>query len=118
LSKNSSASIVTIDDDGVAYPALLNTRTHAIKKLAQGSSVVSDLSSVNGHTAVLSSNDTSPTEVYALEGERDQAFEWLNRSVALGNENRPLFEHDPNLTRLREDGRFAALLAQINRGEN
>lgn len=69
LSKNSSASIVTIDDDGVAYPALLNTRTHAIKKLAQGSSVVSDLSSVNGHTAVLSSNDTSPTEVYALEGE-------------------------------------------------
>jgi len=56
--------------------------------------------------------------VYALEGERDQAFEWLNRSVALGNENRPLFEHDPNLTRLREDGRFAALLAQINRGEN
>jgi dipeptidyl aminopeptidase/acylaminoacyl peptidase len=69
LSKNSSASIVTIDDDGVAYPALLNIRTHAIKKLAQGSSVVSDLSSVNGHTAVLSSNDTSPTEVYALEGE-------------------------------------------------
>jgi dipeptidyl aminopeptidase/acylaminoacyl peptidase len=69
LSKNSSASIVTIDDDGVAYPALLNTRTHAIKKLAQGSSVVSDLSSANGHTAVLSSNDTSPTEVYALEGE-------------------------------------------------
>ena len=25
--------------------------------------------------------------VYALEGARDEAFEWLKRSVALGNEN-------------------------------
>lgn len=55
--------------------------------------------------------------VYALEEELDQAFEWLNRSVALGNENRPLFDHDPNLARLREDGRFAAVMAQITRGE-
>src|SRR6266536_2467380 len=47
--------------------------------------------------------------VYALEGERDQAIEWLHRSVALGNENKPLFEHDPNLSSLREDGRFKEL---------
>src|SRR6266513_2035468 len=39
--------------------------------------------------------------VYALEGERDQAFEWLERSAALGNENKPCFEHDPNLASLR-----------------
>jgi dipeptidyl aminopeptidase/acylaminoacyl peptidase len=70
LSKDPSTFIATVDDDGIAYPVLLNTRTHAVKKLIQGSSVVSDLSSVNGRTAVLSSNDTSPTEVYALEGER------------------------------------------------
>jgi dipeptidyl aminopeptidase/acylaminoacyl peptidase len=69
LNKDPSAVIVTIDDDGISYPVLLNTRTHAVKKLPQGLSVVSDLSTVNGHTAVLSSNDTSPTEVYALEGE-------------------------------------------------
>jgi dipeptidyl aminopeptidase/acylaminoacyl peptidase len=69
LNKGSSTLIVTIDDDGAAYPVLLNTRTHAVKKLAQGLSVVSELSTVNGHTAVLSSNDTSPAEVYALEGE-------------------------------------------------
>jgi serine/threonine-protein kinase len=55
--------------------------------------------------------------VYALEGEREQAFEWLQRSVKLGNENKPLFEHDPNLAALHDDGRFAALLAQITRGE-
>jgi len=55
--------------------------------------------------------------VYALEGDLDQAFEWLQRSVKLGNENKPLFEHDPNLAALREDQRFATLLAQITRGE-
>jgi len=55
--------------------------------------------------------------VHALEGEREEAFEWLQRSVKLGNENKPLFEHDPNLAALREDQRFATLLAQITRGE-
>jgi dipeptidyl aminopeptidase/acylaminoacyl peptidase len=69
LSQDPSALIAIIEDDGIAYPVLLNTRTHAIKKLTQGLSVVSDPSTVNGRTAVLSSNDTSPTEVYAFEGE-------------------------------------------------
>jgi serine/threonine-protein kinase len=45
--------------------------------------------------------------VYALENDLDQAFEWLQRSVALGNENRFLFAHDRNLAALRADARFA-----------
>jgi len=53
--------------------------------------------------------------VYALEGERDEAFEWLQRSVALGNENKPLFEHDPNLAKLRNDPRFEELIARVTR---
>jgi eukaryotic-like serine/threonine-protein kinase len=53
--------------------------------------------------------------VYALEGKSDEAFEWLDRSVALGNENRPLFENDPNLTSLRSDARFAQLIKRISR---
>jgi eukaryotic-like serine/threonine-protein kinase len=48
--------------------------------------------------------------VYALEDARDEAFAWLKRSVALGNENRPLFDRDPNLASLREDARFGGLL--------
>ena len=51
--------------------------------------------------------------VYALEDDLDQAFEWLQRSAALGNENRFLFEHDRNLASLREDPRFRQLLARI-----
>jgi thioredoxin-like negative regulator of GroEL len=51
--------------------------------------------------------------VYALEKDSEQAFDWLQRSVALGNENRFLFEHDRNLTSLREDPGFKQLLARI-----
>jgi serine/threonine-protein kinase len=53
--------------------------------------------------------------VFALEGAHDEAFEWLYRSVALGNENKPLFEHDPNLKGLRQDARFAKLITRITR---
>jgi len=53
--------------------------------------------------------------VYALEGQPDEAFGWLARSVALGNENRPLFENDPNLARLRSDARFGELITRISR---
>ena len=52
--------------------------------------------------------------VYALEGERDEAFNWLERSIALGNENKRCFEHDPNWARLRDDPRFTELMEQIS----
>ncbi|HJT67646.1 MAG TPA: protein kinase [Pyrinomonadaceae bacterium] len=51
--------------------------------------------------------------VYALEGLRNDAFEWLERSVALGNANRPCFENDPNLISLRDDPRFVELLKRL-----
>ncbi len=48
--------------------------------------------------------------VFALEGLQDEAFDWLRRSIALGNENKPWFERDPNLKTLREDARFAKMI--------
>ena len=57
----------------------------------------------------------SVASVYALEGDRDSAFEWLDRSVALGNENKPVFEHDPNLAGLRDDARWEDLIKRIMR---
>ncbi len=69
FNQDSATITATIDDDTTSYPVLINTRTRAIRKLVQGLSVVSDLSTAAGHTAVLASNDTSPTELYALEGE-------------------------------------------------
>src|SRR5256886_1014481 len=51
---------------------------------------------------------------YALADERDEAFEWLQRTVALGNENQPWFEHDPNWARMREDARFGELMRSVS----
>src|SRR5690349_1058402 len=51
--------------------------------------------------------------VYALEGLQADAFEWLERSISLGNANRPCFENDPNLVSLRADPRFAELLEKL-----
>jgi serine/threonine-protein kinase len=51
--------------------------------------------------------------VYALENEGDLAFEWLERSIALGNENKTWFESDPNWEGLRDDPRYQALMQKI-----
>jgi serine/threonine-protein kinase len=50
---------------------------------------------------------------YAVLGEREEAFRWLDRAITLGNENKPWFESDPNWEPLREDARFAELLRRI-----
>jgi eukaryotic-like serine/threonine-protein kinase len=55
----------------------------------------------------------SVASVYALEEARDEAFEWLARSIGLGNENRPCFENDPNWAALRDDARFTELMSKL-----
>lgn len=56
-------------------------------------------------------------QTYALLGEKDPAFKWLNRAVKLGNENKPRFETDPTLDSLRDDPRFEELLAKMSNGQ-
>lgn len=51
--------------------------------------------------------------VYALEGMPDAAFEWLEKSIALGNENSTAFKHDPNLSALRTEPRFKEIMQKI-----
>jgi serine/threonine-protein kinase len=54
--------------------------------------------------------------VYALEGLPGDAFEWLERSISLGNANRPCFANDPNWASLRKDPRFIELMKKVNYG--
>jgi len=55
----------------------------------------------------------SVASVYALEGMRDEAFQWLSRAIALGNENLLCFENDPNWAVLKDDQRFQNLMAHV-----
>ncbi|HRI04366.1 MAG TPA: protein kinase [Pyrinomonadaceae bacterium] len=54
---------------------------------------------------------------YALLGDTDLAFKWLNKAVKLGNQNRPYFENDTNVASLRDDPRWAELMEKMNNGE-
>ena len=90
----------------------------ALPAAGAGYALVSDVSATCGDHIRSHAYAVDPdiayavASVHALEGERDQAFEWLQRSVALGNENKPLFEHDPNLDNLRNNARFEAFMAR------
>ncbi len=54
---------------------------------------------------------------YAILGEKDLAFKWLNRAVKLGNQNKPHFERDKSIDLLRDDPRFADLMAKMINGD-
>jgi len=55
----------------------------------------------------------SVASVYALEGMRAEAIQWLGCAIALGNENYLCFENDPNWASLRGDEEFQNLLTAV-----
>jgi serine/threonine-protein kinase len=52
--------------------------------------------------------------VYAWGGERDKAFEWLDRSYAQRDAGLPYLMSDPLVAKLRDDPRYAAMLKRMN----
>jgi len=50
---------------------------------------------------------------YAMEGEYDEAFKWLERAINIGNENLQWFESNPVWESLRTDIRFIELMNRI-----
>jgi dipeptidyl aminopeptidase/acylaminoacyl peptidase len=63
------AIMVTVEDDGTAYPARIDLGSGNITREAPiGPSVVSSVSSQARHTALLNAGDSALAEVYALEG--------------------------------------------------
>jgi serine/threonine-protein kinase len=53
-------------------------------------------------------------EVYAWRGERDKAFEWLERAYAQGDGGFTFLRVDPLLHALPTDPRFAAFSRKMN----
>ena len=52
-------------------------------------------------------------EVYAWRGEKDKAFEWLDRAVAQHDGGLSFFKSDPLIASLRSDPRYAAVLRTL-----
>jgi tetratricopeptide (TPR) repeat protein len=51
--------------------------------------------------------------IYALLGDRQQALEWLKRTVDLGDVNYPWFERDKNYDSLRSDPEYQSIMAGV-----
>ena len=69
-----------IEDDGFQYPAQVVLASGAITHLID-STVVSELASAAGHTAVLASSDQSAVEVYALDAGKLRPLSSHNRAL-------------------------------------
>ena len=52
--------------------------------------------------------------VYGWRGERDRAFEWLDRSLAQDDPHLPNLKTDPLVAKLRDDPRYTAMLKKLN----
>ncbi|HEX9000981.1 MAG TPA: tetratricopeptide repeat protein, partial [Blastocatellia bacterium] len=53
--------------------------------------------------------------LYAMENKRDEAVDWLQKAVSLGNENYPLFADNNRLDNLRCDLRFLNLMNDLKK---
>ncbi len=69
-----------VEDDGTQYPAQVRLADGVIERLA-GPTVVNELVTAAGHTAVLASDDRRPFEVFALEAGKLRRLSAHNRAL-------------------------------------
>lgn len=55
--------------------------------------------------------------IYAWRGEKDRAFEWLDRAYEQHDSGMPRLRYDKTLAPLRDDPRFAALVKKMGFSE-
>ncbi|HEV7398367.1 MAG TPA: S9 family peptidase [Pyrinomonadaceae bacterium] len=70
---------VLVTDDRAVYPASV-TRT-AVQRLMKSPVVIQSFTSAGGNTVALSSTDTKPTEIYAMEGDKLRQLTHQNDSL-------------------------------------
>jgi len=97
--QSGSGSLGTI---GYAY-AIAGRRSEALKVIDQLKKL-SERKYFSPYSTVL---------VYAGLGDKDHAFEWLEKAFAERNDNLPFLKTDPLLDKLRSDPRFNDLLRRV-----
>ena len=56
------------------------------------------------------------THCLAMAGQTDEALDWLENTIRIGNVNYPFWsQHDAWVENLRPEPRFAVLMAQVER---
>jgi eukaryotic-like serine/threonine-protein kinase len=51
--------------------------------------------------------------LYALDQKADEATQWLEKAISMGNENYPWFASNPNWDQLREEPRYKAIMEDL-----
>jgi dipeptidyl aminopeptidase/acylaminoacyl peptidase len=70
FSADSAALWAIVEDDGSSYPARIDAASGALTRLLERPSTATALAAAGGHTALLWSDDTAASEVYAYEDGR------------------------------------------------
>jgi tetratricopeptide (TPR) repeat protein len=91
-----------IQQSGIALAA------HSLGNAAESQRALDRLIAEHGDTAQF-----HVAQVYAWRGERDLAFDWLERARERGASGVSMVKFTPQLASLRSDPRFKALLAEI-----
>jgi eukaryotic-like serine/threonine-protein kinase len=81
---------------------------HSLGNEAASKAALDHLTSETGKTATY-----QVAQAHAWRGERDAAFEWLEKSRVAGDAGLRYLKYDPLLKGLRDDPRFAAMLAKL-----
>jgi serine/threonine-protein kinase len=81
---------------------------HSLGHEAKSRLALDELTAKWGHTAAY-----QIAEVHAWRGEKDAAFEWLERAYVQRDGSLPTMKRDPLLSSLRTDPRFAAMANKL-----
>lgn len=86
---------------------------HGAKKLDEALPIHMKAAAFPRYAAVASYNVAC---VYSLKGDKDQAFEWLDKAVAAGWDRVEAMDGDPDMDPIRKDARYEKVLAKMKSG--
>lgn len=107
--KEAMAEFVQLPDDAMKFCSLGNTYARAGNKAGAHKAIQKLIELSNGKVV-----NYGAALVYSGLGEKDQAFEWLEKAYKAHSNGMSYLKVDPALDPLRSDPRFRDLLRRMN----
>jgi TolB-like protein/tRNA A-37 threonylcarbamoyl transferase component Bud32/Tfp pilus assembly protein PilF len=95
-------------------PNVIALHAHALARAGRRSEALKALADLHGLARPRSASPFLVALVYVGLGDKDRAFEWLDKAVQAREWQLPLLKADPAFAVLRSEPRFPALLARLN----